>query len=253
MKFSHTLLPALIATSLSTFVHAHQFEVSTRYSDYYDSTLKETELQGTYYFSQVITDTKPLAEAAFLGRNSGIYLAYSDFDSRAYDAQTSTSVSIFWFIPNSIFFAGIGYTEDDDENDAIFNLGITPIDGLLIATQHSKEADDYNANIYTKYVILLDSDRTLNIEASVTKNEWVDRNDYVLLGDFYFNRNFSFGAAFSDGDVGNTYGLSAQHFFIDTVSVEAKYYHLDTNKDYDELYYNLGSRNVWSLALSVRF
>lgn len=252
MKFSRALLPVLIATSLSASVNAYQFEASAGYSDYYDKTLTETELHGAYYFSQVGTDNKPLAEAAFLGRNSSINLTYSDFDSE-FDGQDSKSVSVSYFIPNSIFFAGLGYTEDDDENDTTLNLGITPVDGLLITTQHNNEADDYNANIYTKYVMLFDDERALNIEASVAKDEWTNNNNYLLLGDFYFNHDFSIGAAFSDYDTGSTYGLSVKHFFIETASIEASYYRVNSNQEYDDFYDSLGSRNIWSVTLSLRF
>lgn len=252
MKFYRSLLPALIATSLSPFVNAYQFEASAGYADYYDGTVTETQLRGTYYFSRVVNNAGPLAEAAFLGRNSSINLAYSDFDSD-FDNQDSKSAWVSYFIPNSIFFAGVEYTEEDDENDATFNLGITPVDGLLITTQHNKEADDYNANIYAKYVMLFDDERALNIEAAAAKDEWTEENNYLLSGDFYFNRNFSIGAAFSDDDLGNTYGLSAQHFFIENFSVSAEYYYQDTNDEYDAIYDNFGSTNAWTLALTARF
>jgi Putative general bacterial porin len=253
MKFSRALLPIVIATSFSSFTQAYQFETSVAYSDYYDGLMTSTELIGTYYFSQVSTDATPLAEAAFLGKNSSINLSYFRSESDDFDGLDSTSVSASFFIPNSIFFVGVGYEEDDDENNATLNLGITPVDGLLITTQHDKEADEYNENLYAKYVILLNGDRALNLEAAVEKNEGADRNDYLLLGDFYFSRYFSLGAAFSDDEVGNTYGLTMQHFFADNASIKAEYYHIDTNTDYDEFYDNFGSRNIWSVALSLRF
>lgn len=253
MKFSHALLPAVIATTLSSFTQAYQFETAAAYTDYYDGLITSTEYSGTYYFSQVSTDATPLAEAAFLGKNSSINLSYFRSESDDFDGLDSTSASASFFIPNSIFFVGVGYVEDDDENNATLNLGIAPIDGLLITTQHNKDADEYNENLYAKYVVLLNGDRALNLEAAVEKNEWADRNDYLLLGDFYFTRYFSLGAAFSDDDVGNTYGLTIQHFFAENISMKAEYYHIDTNTDYSELYDNFGSRNVWSVTLSLRF
>jgi Putative general bacterial porin len=253
MKFSRTLLPTLIATSLSPFVNAYQFETSVAYTDYYDGLITSTEYSGTYYFSQVSTDATPLAEAAFLGKNSSINLSYFRSESEDFDGLDSKSVSASFFIPNSIFFAGVGYTEDDDENDATFNLGITPINGLLITTQHNKEADEYNENLYAKYVMQLNGGKALNLEGQVSKDEDTDETEYTLIGDFYFNRNFSIGAAFTDYDAGTAYGLSARHFFTDTISVEAEYYRIDTNKEYDELFDSLGSRNIWSVTLSARF
>lgn len=253
MKFSQALLPAVIATTLSSFTQAYQFETSANYTDYYDGLITSTEYSGTYYFSHVSTDAAPLAEAAFLGKNSSINLSYFRSESDEFDGVDSTSASASFFIPNSIFFVGVGYEEDDDENNATLNLGITPVDGLLITTQHDKEADEYNENLYAKYVILLSGDQALNLEAAVEKNEEADQNDYLLLADFYFTRHFSLGAAFSDDDVGNTYGLTMQHFFVDNASIKAEYYHIDTNTDYDEFYDNIGSRNVWSVTLSLRF
>jgi hypothetical protein len=253
MKFSHALLPAVLATTLSPFTQAYQFETSVAYTDYYDGLYTGTIFRGAYYFSQVTTDSKPLAESAFLGKNSNINFGYADFESDDFDAQDSSFVSISYYIPNSIFFTSVSYSEDEDENDATLNLGISPIDGLLITTQHDKDADEYNENLYAKYVVLLNGDQALNLEASVEKNEWADRNDYLLLGDFYFTRYFSIGAAFSDDDVGNTYGLTMQHFFAENVSVKAEYYRVDTTKEYDDFYDNFGSRNVWSVTLSLRF
>lgn len=253
MKFSHALLPAVIATTLSSFTQAYQFETSVAYTDYYDGLFTSTEYSGTYYFSQVSTDATPLAEAAFLGKNSSMNLSYFRSESDDFDGLDSRSASASFFIPKSIFFVGVGYEEDDDENNATLNLGITPVDGLLITTQHDKDADEYNENLYAKYVTLLNGDQALNLEGLVSKDEETDTTNYVLMGDFYFNQRFSLGAVFSDDDIGNTYGARLQHFFVENASLKAEYYYLDTNASYDELYDNFGSRNVWSVTLSLRF
>ena len=253
MKFSRALLPAVLTTTLSSFTQAYQFETSVAYTDYYDGLFTSTEYSGTYYFSQVSTDARPLAEAAFLGKNSSINLGYADIDSDDFDAQDSSFVSASYYIPNSIFFTSVSYSEDEDENDATLNLGIAPIDGLLITTQHNKDADEYNENLYAKYVTLFNGDQALNLEGLVSKDEETDTTNYVLMGDFYFNQRFSLGAMFSDDDLGNTYGARLQHFFVENASLKAEYYYLDTNASYDELYDNFGSRNVWSVTLSLRF
>jgi hypothetical protein len=253
MKFSHALLPAVIATTLSSFTQAYQFETSATYTDYYDGLFTSTEYSGTYHFAQVITDATPLAEAAFLGKNSNINFRYADFESDDFDTQDSSFVSASYYIPNSIFFTSVSYSEDDDENNATLNLGITPVDGLLITTQHDKDADEYNENLYAKYVTLLNGDQALNLEGLVSKDEETDTTNYVLMGDFYFNQRFSLGAVFSDDDIGNTYGARLQHFFVENASIKAEYYYLDTKASYDELYDNFGSRNVWSVTLSLRF
>jgi hypothetical protein len=253
MKFSRVLLAALITTSLSPFVNAYQFEASAGYRDYYDSLITAADLRAAYYFSQVMTDSKPLGEAAFLGKSSSVELSYSHFDTNYAGSSDSKQISVSYFIPHSIFFTELFYDDNVNGNYAVLRLGISPIEGLLITTYHNNEADDYNANLYAKYVFLLNSNRAINIESAFAKNEETNKNEYNFRGDFYFNRQFSLGASFSNDDTGDYYSLMAQHFFLENAAIETTYSYIDNNKDYDQLYDNFSSRNIWSVTLSARF
>jgi hypothetical protein len=227
MKFSKTLLStAVLLTSSLAMANTYNGEVSLDYADF-DNDLSAISLQGVYHFTPVDTANKPLAEAAFLERRSFLNAGHTEFD---YDGGSSDmqNIGFGFYIPNTIFYVGAEYQKLEDENDTVVTLGITPADGLLITTNHSKEADDYNANISAKYVTKLAGDTAINLEAGYAKGadaedefEEDEEDTISLAADYYFTSFFSVGAILID-EADSAYGLRTRYFFNDNVSMNAQ-------------------------------
>lgn len=217
MKFSKTLLStAVLLTSSLTMANTYNGEVSLDYTDV-DNDLTVISLQGVYHFTAVDTANKPLAEAAFLERRSFLNAGHTEFD---YDGGSADSqnIGVGFFIPNSIFYIGAEHTRNDDFNDTEVTLGITPIDGLLISTSHSEEADDYEANIAAKYVRKLAGDTAINLEAGFAQGADDEEDSMYAIADYYFTSFFSVGAVVADADE-TAYGIRGRYFFNDSFSI----------------------------------
>ena len=88
MKFSKTILSAMLLASTTTFANTYNGEVGLEYVNngaatadniFITDNVSSLQLRGTYNFSAVDTTNKPLAEADFLGKHSFINASYSSF------------------------------------------------------------------------------------------------------------------------------------------------------------------------------
>ncbi len=220
MKFSKTLLStAVLLTSSLAMANTYNGEVSLEYADF-DNDLTAISLQGVYHFTPVDTANKPLAEAAFLERRSFVNAGHTefDFDGGSSDAQ---NIGFGFYIPSTIFYVGAQYVKMEDENDTVVTLGITPIDGLLVSTSHSEEAEDYEANIAAKYVSKLAGDTAINLEAGFAQGPDDEEDTLSLAADYYFTSFFSVGATLEDQEE-SAYGLRTRYFFNDNFSLNAQ-------------------------------
>ena len=254
MKFSKTILSAMLLASSTTFANTYNGEVGLEYVNngaatadnlFIADNVSSLQIRGTYNFSAVDTTNKPLAEADFLGKHSFINASYSSIDPDGYDKTHSETIGVGFYIPNSIFYVSAQYRKIEDFNDTIVSLGITPIDGLLITTSHSDE-EDYTANIAAKYVVQLAGDTALNLEASYVKGEDAeddfeeDEDDTIhVAADYYFNSRFSVGASFTDYE-DSAYSIRSRYFYSEKVSFKAEAISAD-----DE--------NAFTLGAAIRF
>jgi hypothetical protein len=240
MKFSKTLLStAVLLTSSLTMANTYNAEVGLNYTDNGLTLLDNTEpledvstiqLSGLYNFTAVDTSNKPLAEAAFLGNHSYLNASHSEFDADGGGSADAQTIGFGFYIPSTIFYIGAQYLNFEDSNNTIVTLGVTPIDGLLITTSHNEEADDYEPNIYAKYVRPLAGETAINLEAGFAQSEDDEEEDAIYLAaDYYFTSFFSVGATLVDRDE-STYGIRTRYFFNDQFSLTGEF----TSSDEDD-------------------
>lgn len=237
MKFSKTILSTLLLTSTATFADPYNAEVGLAYVNdgaaigrtvLPADNVSSIQLHGTYNFSAVDTTNKPLGEADFLGKHSYIDASYASIDPDGGNSLDAQHIGVGFYIPNSMFYVGAQYIEFEDFNDTQVSIGITPIDGLLITTSHNEEADDYNANIFAKYVTKLSGDTAINLEAGYAKGEDAEdefeddaEDTLYLAADYYFTNRFSVGASFTDEE-DSTYSIRSRYFHSANLSFNAE-------------------------------
>lgn len=244
MKFSKTILSTLVLmASGASFASTYNGEVGLEYTDF-DGDASSIELHGVYHFTEVDTANKPLAESAFLQKRSFINASHTEYDVDDSDGFDEQAIGFGFYIPNSIFYIGAEYQKIEDENDTVVTLGITPVEGLLLTTQHNEEADDYEANIQAKYVRQLAGDTAFNLEGSFAKApDGVEDDTYGFAGDYYFTNFFSVGATYVNqswlSDEATT-TVRTRYFFNDSFSLNAE---VGSNEDVD----------TFSIGAALRF
>ncbi|MEN0037612.1 MAG: putative porin [Cellvibrio sp.] len=272
-----------LCTSLSVAAQSYQYENSIYYTQINRDTAPSQDydnwgvtLDGVSYFQAVDTSRGPLAEAAFLRRASGVRLTYgrsetdSSFSSNNYEIQSeyktdSGLLSIEYYIPNTIFYAGLGVVADKTETVTKVTsagitdssrdkdgwdylgtavLGVTPLDGWLVWTSfiEGQDVSDF-WNIQSKYVWLLPAEQALNFQVSYAEadDDGFSSSSYALGVDYYINKSVSIGTAYSatdadDVDTEDVYELRVRTFFGDNVSAQASYSEAD-----DDNYFRIGA------------
>lgn len=204
MKRKLIALAALSLVSSVTFAQDYQGEVGLNYTD--SDNFDATSLFGIWNFERVTTAGQPLAEAAYLDRNSNVQAAITDFDGGdAFAIGAEFYFSDLFYVAPSYVNTDTNFGGDDDEFSVA--LGLTPIDGLRIATIIPE--DDYDANINAKYVGRLSGGNFFNLEASFVD----DNNDtFTIGGDYFIDNTFSIGAAVID-NADTDFQIRTQKFF----------------------------------------
>ncbi len=188
-----------------------------------DSKIKAYGVGGAYYFSSVSTINVPLAEAAFLGKNSKVY-AGALRSSQSGEHLNFYEVGAEFYIPENFLYVDAGAlrttSENFTDNDWYTSVGITPLDGLLVTTTYYGD-EGYDANISAKYVMGIGGDNFINLEAAVMD---ADTGTFKEIGgDFYIDTTFSIGGAVSEQHSDNTYTLRTRKFFNEQFSVALSY------------------------------
>ncbi len=178
---------------------------------------------GAYYFNAVSTANVPLAEAAFLGKNSNVYADISR-TSLIGQHSTSSAVGAEFYIPENFLYVDAGVTRIASkyftDNDWYTSVGITPIDGLRVSTTYYHD-NGYDANVAAKYVMAIGGENFINLEASL-----VDADAGLIKkigGDFYFDTTLSVGGAVSQQHSDNSYTVRTRKFFTEQISGELSY------------------------------
>lgn len=178
---------------------------------------------GVYHFDAVNTANVPLAEAAYLGKNSNVYGSLTRASGDEDDVNTYAAGARF-FIPESFLYveAGAqrskydGFTDDDWYS----RVGVTPIDGLLVSTVYSHD-EGYDPNVSAKYVTGLGAGEFLNVEATIVDG---DSDTYLAVGaDYYLDASFSIGGELENVDSDNAYTVRTRKFFTEQFSGELAY------------------------------
>jgi hypothetical protein len=223
----------------SGFVSADNYyrsEIKMDYSrytaTYLDNFTEKTQagtLSGAYFFEAVGTQSKPLAEADFLGKNSYVSAAYSTYKNKInadsfdlVDTHGSTQmVSTMIYVPSTILVVGAKYYESDPQNyhSIVYTLGLTPLEGLLVYTTYWDD-DNYGhkTNINAKYVMPMADSTAVSMQFGFFKGDGEQGNIYSVSGDYYFNPRYSLGLSAYEDD-GLTYGINSRYFFNETLSI----------------------------------
>lgn len=179
-------------------------------------------LNGAYYFEAVNTANVPLAEAAYLGKNTNAHAQYgrTSFGGTHNDFY---EIGAEIYIPESFLYFDAAVLRDkyegNSDNDWYGRVGVTPIDGLLVSTGYYHD-DGYDFNVKAKYVTALGSDEFINVEA-----EFIDNDaDYKMVGgDYYLDTTFSVGGMIESVDSDNQFTVRSRKFFNDQISGELAY------------------------------
>lgn len=256
---------------------SYQYENSVIYSQLQRDTLPAEDFDGwalavggVSYFQRVNTNRGPLAEAAFLGKASGVRLFYTRTDTeesfrdenwieREENKTDNVLLNVEYYIPDSIFYASLGaiaqkkssadkiilggdsHTVDRDKGEwdyiGIASAGITPVTGWLIwSSFHEGQDVGDEWNIQSKYVWLLQGGQALNIELGYEEIDTeASRSQYSLSADYYFNKTLSLGIAHSaidydDADSVETNQVRIKNFFSESISVQAAYIDMDEER-----------------------
>lgn len=260
----HSLYVSLFVSSLIVSAQAlasdFRGELEAGYAKYnvdYDGVLsQETRTQslaGTYYFTPVDTQNKPLAEAAFLSEHSYIRAGYTGYRAswtwadeqvRRVAKRHTNYIDARVYVPHTPLVLGYGDSFADDDHFATYMLGLAPIEGLLVYTYYWREDDiKSRTNLHAEYVRQLADEQAVRINFSYTDAPNGDKNVYGVSADYYFNRYCS--AGFSLGRDGTTtYGLNTRYFINEQWSLFAQYYTQD-----DE---NVASNRIYGLGVAFR-
>ena len=229
MKLKYTVAIASLFVSAISIAESYQAEVGVNASrwDENDSKNKSRNyiVDGIYYFNEVSTNGRPLAESAFLGGNSNVFAEFDQYphQNNRPSAQAYTAGAEF-FIPESFLYVRAGAirvsTAGKHSSDWFTSIGVTPIDGLLISTYYNNDVG-YDANVSAKYVTELGGDHFINIEAGVADNDV--GTDTKIGGDFYVDSTFSIGGAITEISKNEYYEIRTRKFFTGNFSGNLRY------------------------------
>jgi len=194
--------------------------------------------RGNFYFAPVNNAGKPLAEAAFLSKASGVK-GHIDLENSDSNDTTRLGLGAEVYIPRSIVYLGIDLervdTDYDDNNAWIFTGGITPIDGLLVTTSYNEDTG-YDLNVHAKYVTKLGGQQSVKFFGGLVDD---DSNTINAGFHFYFNRQLGAGMEIIDSGDNTDFKLQGDYFLNENTFVRAFY----RNSDYaDTLGVEVGAR-----------
>lgn len=170
-----------------------------------------------------------------------------------------TNNSTFVYKTNTNYNSTDKYQTDDTDNAWRVNLGIAPINNLLVWSEFQKDIDvNESWNINAKYVMEFDGS-ALNLQAGYGYNsfaflsssaiypnniqlnfagveDWKIKSGYIV-GDYYFDNTLSLGLGVNHDNFikDEIYMVRAKKFFTDSFSVQAAYI-----KDIYEDNYSIG-------------
>ncbi|MCH8543485.1 MAG: putative porin [Alcanivorax sp.] len=189
-------------------------------------------LDATFHFDTVNTAGRPLAEAAFLGRNNNVFVSYLTYDDE--DLDVFAFGGEFWL--GDIYLAAAYESESSDtfitEDSYAVSLGYMLGDGLLVGVgyEDGDEREHETVSVGAKYVGQV-GENFINLEGDLAFTD----GDAVLSldADYFFTHEFGAGLRVIESDesgVKTAYGVGARYFFTPTISAEAEYLTQDDDK-----------------------
>ena len=229
MKLKLMFASIVLVSSGFTIADTYQAEVGASAArwdeDRINSSLNNYEVNGKYYFNLVKSDNLPLAEAAYLGKNSNAFLVAGRNYGHGYFADVKNySGGVEVYIPENFLYIKVEGVheryEGDSDTSALTTIGLTPLDGLRVTTSWDSD-ESYHANLDAKYVTALGNGQYINVEATLADT---DLGTYKAIGgDYYFDNTFSVGAEVSDDYIGTNYLVRTRKFFTEQFSGDLAY------------------------------
>jgi len=239
MKKTYLAVAVAAVFAAQGVAHAqdYQSEVGLSYKNNADNVKGDSTLviDGTYYIDVVETSGRPLAEAAFLGRNNNVSASYGQRDLDAGgDYDVFSLGAEFWF---EDIYTAAKLNDVDGDNIINVRLGYMLDDGFLVTLGY--ESDDTGIEkidsilLGSKYVVTFDGGAALNIEAEVGQKD--DVNDTVFVrgqADYYINDSVGIGASLRKAEqTPVAYGVQASYFVTPEFSAELAFTKEEDNKD----------------------
>ena len=227
MKKTYLAVAVAAAFSAVGVAQAQDYQMEAGLSYFDDgNTVSDIALDFTYHIETVNTDGRPLAEAAFLGRNSNVSAFYYMPDDSL--AEDTLGLGAEWWFGD--IYAAADFTDTDGDNDMTIRLGYMLQDGFLVYAGYNDDDALSVSTILlgTKYVA-----NNLNVEVEVGQSD--DVNDTVsvsALADYYINNSFSVGASVDKAErLASTFGVQTRYFFTPVLSGELAYEKTEGNPD----------------------
>lgn len=223
----------------------YRFEIKGTYDrdmpdvDFFDD-VDHVSLGGTWYFKPVSTEGVPLPEAAFLGRSSYLSVIAARFDGFFDTRLNAQGANLGVYIPETMFFVSGGASRGQAvtfvsstivQKEYFTNwfgqLGITPLDGLLVTTRF--EEGGYTPNINARYVGKLPNSHFYAGSVNLVDPDGGDIS-YRVDFDYYFDDSASLGVGYSHN--GDVVELRAEKFFSKTWAAGVSGYTSDGQKGF---------------------
>lgn len=223
MRIKNSLALAVALAATGAMASDYRAEGGLSYIDL-DGDDHIIAVDGTFYFEQVQTARRPLAEAAFLGRNSNISLSYGTFDEADIDLiNLGAEVWVDDFYLSAEFSRADLDAVNLDDYEA--RLGYMVGDGFLVNVgfANGDSFDKASVLLGTKYVAPVGGN-FINLEADLEVND--GDSQLSLVGDYFFNNQFSAGLRLTETDVSGVkteFGVGAKYFITSTISGELEY------------------------------
>lgn len=223
MRIKTALALAVAVASTGAMASDYRVEGGLSYVDL-DGDDHIIAVDGTFYFEQVQTARRPLAEAPFLGRNSNISLSYGTLDEADVDLiGLGAEVWVDHFYLSAEFLRADIDVDEIDNYEA--RLGYMVGDGFLVNVGFA-DGDSFDKSsilLGTKYVAPVGGN-FINLEADLEVND--GDSTLGLVGDYFFNNQFSAGLRLERSDVSGAkteFGVGAKYFITSTISGELEY------------------------------
>lgn len=247
MKKTYLALAIAATTTFASqavMAQNYQMEVDLNYTSFdYDAGGDDSAIGAgfRYHFKQVSTANRPLAEAAFIGRNGSANVNYLSFDK---DDVTALGLGADYWFEDIYVAANLTNTDDDveDYTDITLTAGYMLKSNLRVTASliKSETYDDSTGLGFGAKSVYKIGGNFVNAQADLNM---IDGNFFVdLAGDYFLNNALSVGATvglvswddkydFRDDDM--EIGLNARYFFMPNISGEVSYTLNNGNGDGD--------------------
>jgi hypothetical protein len=270
-----SVLLAATTTIVSAETYNVESEISFTTKDYFGQDIDSSLLDVTYYFKDIDNSKGPLAEAAFLNKNSEVSVKYGKASQEYLDNYTTWGLA-GRYVADTGFLIGFNYLNKGISpiygEEAIIDTGYLEVGGYLsdVSTLTLSVSDNQKdvfgedniisntLGIRYNHLFLMGSDTSIKLNSRLAYNIYQDdkysSDDFYIIdlgADYYFNRQLSAGVEFmkfetSTGNSAQKYGIKSIYFITDTVSVSGGWSFTDV-KDFSE------GANSLSIALNARF